>query len=99
MCQTDLNVKWNFQFIFQSIIVFFSLVEIPPTGLPLLCYTFRRREAMKYKRESYPDRIRRIAEDLSQMRNLYEADRSAEKLRMIADELEQNIKKSLSKKP
>ena len=54
---------------------------------------------MKYKRESYPDRIRRIAEDLSQMRNLYEADHSVEKLRMIADELEQNIKKALSKKP
>jgi hypothetical protein len=53
---------------------------------------------MKYKRESYPARIRRIAEDLSQIRNLYEADHSAEKLRMIADELERNMEKSLPKK-
>ena len=53
---------------------------------------------MKLKSESYPDKIRRIAEDLSQIRNLYEADHSAEKLRMIADELEQKLKKSLQKK-
>lgn len=52
---------------------------------------------MKYKRESYPDKIRRIAEDLSQIRNLYEADHSAEKLRIIADELEQNLKKQYRK--
>jgi hypothetical protein len=53
---------------------------------------------MKYKRESYPDKIRRIAEDLSQMRNLYEVDHSVEKLRMIANELEHNFKKALLKK-
>jgi hypothetical protein len=53
---------------------------------------------MKYKRESYPDKIRRIAEDLSQMRNLYEVDHSVEKLRMIAIELEHNFKKALLKK-
>jgi len=53
---------------------------------------------MKLKRESYPDRIRRIADDLGQFRNLYGTDRSAEKLRKIADELEQNLKKALPKK-
>ena len=53
---------------------------------------------MKLKRESYPDRIRLIAQELSQMRNLYGADHSAEKLRMIADELERNMKKALLKK-
>jgi hypothetical protein len=53
---------------------------------------------MKLKRESYPDRIRRIAQELSQMRNLYGADHSAEKLRRIANELERNMKKSLPKK-
>ncbi len=53
---------------------------------------------MKLKRESYPDKIRRIAQELSQMRNLYGADQSAEKLRRIADELERNMKKALPKK-
>ena len=53
---------------------------------------------MKLKRESYPDRIRRIAQELSQMRNLYGADHSSEKLLRIADELERNMKKALPKK-
>ena len=53
---------------------------------------------MKIKRESYPDKIRRIAEDLSQMRNIYDVDRSVEKLLMIANELEHNLKKTLLKK-
>ena len=53
---------------------------------------------MKYKRESYPDKIRRIAEDLSQMRNVYNVDHSVEKLRMIANELEHNFKKAMLKK-
>jgi len=53
---------------------------------------------MKYKRESYPDKIRRIADDLSQMRDLYEVDHPVEKLRMIASELEQIFKKALLKK-
>jgi len=53
---------------------------------------------MKYKRESYPDKIRRIAEDLSQMRNVYDVDHSVEKLRMIANELEHNFKKAMRKK-
>ena len=53
---------------------------------------------MKIKSESYPDRIRRIAEDLSKMRNVYGVDHSVAKLRMIANELEHNLKKALLKK-
>ena len=53
---------------------------------------------MKIQRESYPDRIRHIAQELSQIRSLYGADLSAKKLRRIADELERNMKKSLPKK-
>jgi hypothetical protein len=53
---------------------------------------------MKIKSESYPDKIRRIAEDLSQMRKLYELDHSVEKLRMIANELEHEFKKAPLKK-
>jgi hypothetical protein len=52
---------------------------------------------MKYKRESYPDRIRRIAEDLSQMRNIFEVDHSVDKLRMIATELEEVLNKTRPK--
>jgi len=53
---------------------------------------------MKLKRESYPARIRRIAEDLSQFRNLHGADYAAENLRKIADELEQNMKKAMPRR-
>jgi len=53
---------------------------------------------MKYKRESYPDKIRRIAEDLNKMRNLYEVDDSVTKLRLIADKLENEFKKALPKR-
>ena len=53
---------------------------------------------MKLKSESYPDKIRRIADDLSRIRNLYEVDHSVEKLRMIANEIEHNLKKSPLKK-
>ena len=53
---------------------------------------------MKYKRETYPEQIRRIAEDLSQIRNVYETEHAVDKLRLIADELEQNFKKVLLKK-
>ena len=52
---------------------------------------------MKYKRESYPDRIRRIAEDLSQMRNMFEVDHSVDKLRIIAKELEEVLEKARPK--
>ena len=53
---------------------------------------------MKLKSESYPDRIRRIAHDLSQMRNLYHVDHTVEKLRKIANELEHNLIRSTLKK-
>ena len=53
---------------------------------------------MKLKAESYPDRIRHIAADLSRMRNLYAVDHTVAKLRMIANELEQKLKKALPKK-
>jgi len=53
---------------------------------------------MKYKTESYPDRIRRIAKDLSQMRNVHGVDHTVEKLHMIATELERNLKKAVLKK-
>ena len=53
---------------------------------------------MKLRSESYPDRIRRIAQEVSQLRNLYQVDHSVEKLRMIANELEQVLKKNPLKK-
>lgn len=48
---------------------------------------------MKIRSESYPDRIRQIASELSQMRNLYDLDHTVEKLRMVASELERTLKK------
>ena len=53
---------------------------------------------MKLRSESYPDRIRSIAQEVSQLRNLYQVDHSVEKLRMIASELEQVLKKTPLKK-
>ena len=53
---------------------------------------------MKLRSESYPDRIRRIAQEVSQLRNLYQVDHTVEKLRMIANELEQNLKNIPRKK-
>jgi len=53
---------------------------------------------MKLKSESYPDRIRRLAREVSQLRNLYQVDHTVEKLRMIANELEQVLKKTPLKK-
>ena len=53
---------------------------------------------MKIKSKSYPDKIRRIAEDLSKLRDTYEVGRTVEKLRMIANELEHNLKKATLKK-
>jgi len=47
---------------------------------------------MKLKSESYPEKIRRIAHDLGRLRGQYAVDRSIEKLLMIANELEQNLK-------
>jgi hypothetical protein len=53
---------------------------------------------MKLRSESYPDRIRRIAQEVSQLRNMYQVDHSVEKLRTIANELEQVLKKTPLKK-
>ena len=43
---------------------------------------------MGHKRESYPDQIRRIAADLTQVQHLWELGHAAEKLDNIADEIE-----------
>jgi len=53
---------------------------------------------MKLRSESYPDRIRRIAQEVSQLRNSYQVDHSVETLLMIANELEQVLKKTPLKK-
>jgi len=53
---------------------------------------------MKIKSESYPEKIRCIAHELSKFRNQYEVDHSIEKLRMIANELEFSFKKPPRKK-
>lgn len=48
---------------------------------------------MKLKSESYPDKIRRIANDLARLRKQYDVDQSVEKLHNIASELERKLKK------
>ena len=48
---------------------------------------------MKVKSESYPEKIRSLAAELSRFRNSYPVDHSIDKLRRIADELEQVLKK------
>lgn len=48
---------------------------------------------MKLKSESYPDKIRRIANDLARLRKQYDVDQSVEKLHNIASELEHKLKK------
>ncbi len=53
---------------------------------------------MQIKSESYPDRIRSLAQELSKFRDKYEVDHSVEKLRMIANELERSLKKPPRKK-
>jgi len=53
---------------------------------------------MQIQSESYPERIRRLANELSKFRDKYEVDHSVEKLRMIANELELNLKKPPRKK-
>ena len=44
---------------------------------------------MEELQESYSDQIRRIAQDLTQVQHLYELEFAAEKLRKIADGLEE----------
>jgi hypothetical protein len=53
---------------------------------------------MQIGRESYPDKIRLIADELSKFRDKFEVDHSVEKLRMIANELELSFKKPPRKK-
>ena len=53
---------------------------------------------MKIKSESYPDRIRHIADELSRIRNLHGVDQTVKKLRMVAAELERNLEKSAPKR-
>ena len=54
----------------------------------------RRQEGitMEHQRESYPDQIRRIAEDLAQIRHLWEVGHAAEKLHDIANGIEKLTK-------
>jgi len=47
---------------------------------------------MKIRSQSYPDKIRRIAEDLSKLKKLNGVDHTIGKLYMIANELEQQLK-------
>ena len=54
---------------------------------------------MKIRSESYPERIRRIAQELSGLRKAYPVDQSIEKLRIIANEVEQILNKPRVKKP
>jgi len=53
---------------------------------------------MKLKSESYPEKIRRIAHELSRLRNQYEVGQSVEKLLLIANELERSLKQPPLKK-
>jgi hypothetical protein len=53
---------------------------------------------LKIKAKSYPDQIRRIAGELSQLGDVYGVQQSAKKLRLIASELEENLKKAVQKK-
>jgi hypothetical protein len=43
---------------------------------------------MGHKRETYPDQIRRIATDLTQVEHLWELSHATEKLNNIADAIE-----------
>jgi hypothetical protein len=63
----------------------------------VLVYSLVEKE-MKLKSESYPDHIRRIAHDLGKLRGQYEVNHLIQKLRMIADELERNLKNPPRKK-
>ena len=49
---------------------------------------------MKLKSESYPDKIRRIAHDLSKLRGQYKVDHLVQKLSMVANELELELRKT-----
>ncbi len=53
---------------------------------------------MKLRAESYPDRIRRIAQEVSKLQNSYPVDHSVKNLRKIANELERVFEKKPLKK-
>ncbi len=53
---------------------------------------------MKIKSESYPEKIRRIANELSKFRDKFEVDHSVEMLRLVANELELSFKRPPRKK-
>ena len=50
-------------------------------------------ETLKLKAESYPERIRRIAHELSRLRNQYDVSQSVEKLLAVANEIERNLQR------
>lgn len=52
---------------------------------------------MELKALSYPDRIRRIAQELSRLQSSYGVGNTIRKLRVIADELEIELKKAARK--
>jgi len=52
---------------------------------------------MELKAQSYPDRIRRIAQELSRLQASYGLENTVRKLRTIADELERELKKATRK--
>ena len=54
-------------------------------------------ETMGKNQKSYPEKIRCIAEDITQMRGIYELDHSVEALRKIADDLEAMLKQAAFK--
>jgi hypothetical protein len=54
---------------------------------------------MKIKSESYPDRIRRIADELSKIRKNPDMDDVAQKLRLIASQLERILKSGRRSSP
>ena len=47
---------------------------------------------MKLKSDSYPEKIRRIAHELSRLRNQYDVDQTIDRLHVIANELERKLK-------
>jgi hypothetical protein len=51
-----------------------------------------RGATMESNRKSYPEKIRCIAEDITQMQQLAELDHSVNQLRKIADDLEEWLK-------
>jgi hypothetical protein len=52
---------------------------------------------MSNQKESYPDRIRKIALDIALIKHLMELEMQAERLRELADELETLLKPAPSK--